>query len=349
MRSVRPLLLSVALLGCGAAEAVEDGGAGAPDSSAASQAGILEHTFPAFDVAPGEELWQYCQSWTLRNEQPLYVNRVTASNDGAWHHSNWLFVPQTSFRGPDGTWLCRERGYDEVAAGLTGGVFFAQSTQATHETQQFPPGVAIRIPPYARVLGGVHLLNPTPEARSTAISFEVETIAEDEVHTTLQPLSFNYNALDIAPRSQSRFTMDCDIGATFREQLGRDPEFAIHYVLPHYHALGNYFRLELVGGERDGEVVFETGAAIGDALGATLDPPLDVRGAQAIRMTCGFDNPSDQTIRYGIGDQEMCVVLAFTDGPLRLVGYSEGSSYVGDEGGIRMNQGTCTSYGVREF
>ena len=338
------------LVGCGGGDdSLADAGP-AESGLPTGRAETLTHSFPTFDVAAGEEQWRNCQSWTLGNAAPLFVNRVTATNGGVWHHSNWLFVRENSFRGDDGTWVCRDRGYDEVAAGLNGGVFFAQSTQALTETQQFPPGVAIRIPPRGRVVGNVHLVNATPEARSTAMTFEVETLDEEDVHTQLAPLSYTYTALDIAPRAISRFTMDCDIATPYQDQLGRAPDFAVYYVLPHYHALGNYFRLELVGGDNDGMVIFETGAAIGDPLGASLDPPVEVRGATAIRMTCGFDNPRDEWVRYGIGDQEMCVVLAFTDAQLKLLGVADTGTALGrGSDGIWMNTGNCRAYGVIDF
>jgi hypothetical protein len=336
------------LLACDSGGDAAPADAGAPDTYVrpTGRAQLLTHTFPPFDVAAPDEQWRNCQSWTLGNDAPLFVNRVTATNEGAWHHSNWMFVRQNLFQGPDGTWPCRDRGYNEVSAGLNGGVFFAQSTQALTETQQFPPGAAIRLPPHTRVLGNVHLLNASSTPMTTAMTFEVETLDEEDVHTRLAPMSYTYTALDIAPRAQSRFVMECDVGTLYQDQLARAPDFRIYYVLPHYHALGNFFRIELVGGENDGGVVYETGAAIGDALGQTLDPPVEVRGATALRITCGFDNPTDAAVRYGIGDQEMCVFLAFTDSPLKFVGTVDTNEPAGQVDGIHMNRGTCESFGV---
>ena len=44
-------------------------------------------------VERGEEVSGECQSWTLNNDEPLFVSKVRQTNDGAWHHSNWFFVP----------------------------------------------------------------------------------------------------------------------------------------------------------------------------------------------------------------------------------------------------------------
>jgi hypothetical protein len=317
-----------------------------PDPGSGS---TLTHTFDGFTVMPGEEISDKCQSWTLGNEEPLYVSRVSESNGGAFHHSNWFAVPPSAFRGEDGTWTCRDRGYDEAVAGLVGGVFFAQSTQALAEVQEFSPGAAVLLPRNSVIVGGLHLLNATPSPIDTAIEFEVETIPEEEVDTVLAAMSFTNNHLDIAPREETRHRMECDLAETYQREFGRDPDFKIYYVLPHYHELGNYFRLELVGGERDGEVIYEVSSAVGDWLGTSFDPPLDVSGATGVRMVCGYDNPRDESVGYGIGDQEMCVFLAYTDSPLRFGAQSMDALDAGDAEGMPTRDSVCQIFSSRRF
>ena len=69
------------------------------------------------------------------------------------------------FDGPDGTWRCDDarlrRGGRRASPAAS---LFAQSTQATHEVQQFPPGVAIVIPAHSRIVAGTHLLNTGDES-----------------------------------------------------------------------------------------------------------------------------------------------------------------------------------------
>jgi len=123
----------------------------------------LAHDFETFTVEPGVEIEGLCQSWTLGNATEIWVNAVELEQDVASHHSNWTFVPSDQFEGPDGIWSCAARGYNQVTAALSGGVIYAQSTQAPREVQKFPAGVAVRIPPYSRIIGDVHLLNTGDE------------------------------------------------------------------------------------------------------------------------------------------------------------------------------------------
>lgn len=123
----------------------------------------MRHDFPENTSAPGEEITGVCRSWTLGNEEELWVNAVELEQDEQSHHSNWMFAPEGNFDGPDGLWPCADRGYDQLTAALAGGVLYAQSTQATHEVQAFGPGTAIRIPPRSRILSSIHILNTTSE------------------------------------------------------------------------------------------------------------------------------------------------------------------------------------------
>lgn len=48
----------------------------------------------------------------------------------------------------------------------------------------------------------------------------------------------------------------------------------------------------------------------GNNAGTPIDPPIDLAalGARGVRVTCGYDNPRPSEVRWGIGDQEMCVI-----------------------------------------
>ena len=96
---------------------------------------LLVHSFGEYALGPLEET-EPCAQWTLHNEQPLYVNTVTLSNDGGYHHSNWLVVPEDSFAGDDGFFDCEDRGFSQLLAAVSGTVLFAQSTQSRYEAQE---------------------------------------------------------------------------------------------------------------------------------------------------------------------------------------------------------------------
>ncbi len=311
-RTAGALLLISLTLACGGTTAEPAGDAGPLPVDGGPRVPFSGmHTFPAIDLAPGDERQGICQSWTLNNDEDLFVHAVIMDADEGWHHSNWAFVPETAFAGPDGTWPCRERSFDEVAAAARGGAaFFAQSTQTMHEEQRFPPGTAYRIPARSRVIGSVHVLNFSEAPRSTAISFRVETLEESAVTTELVPLVMDNRVVEIPARGTAESRMECD----FTRQLGGPLDFSIYYALPHYHGYGTGMRIEVVGGPRDGAVVYETTLGAGDPLGGPIAPPFALMGATAIRVTCLYANEGPETITWGPdAADEMCTVLMYTD------------------------------------
>jgi hypothetical protein len=297
----RCLLVALVLTGCSSA-----------DEEVPILPPSLVHTFGPFELAVGEEVTDRCVSWTVHNPDTIYVNAVEMTAGVGFHHSNWFYVPEDRFDGPDGVWPCEERGFNEAIAAGSGGVLYAQSTQSTHEVQQFPEGAALAVPPGSRVIASVHLLNATAEPLTTQLDLALRGLPEGTAPSVLLAgMSFEYTALALPPKSRSEFSTTCDLSERHESQLHRPVDFDIYWVLPHYHALGAGFRLEAVGDD-GAETIFDTGDTVGHAWGKMLEPRFSMIGYTGVRLTCRYDNPRDETVGWGNGDQEMCVMLAFT-------------------------------------
>lgn len=272
-----------------------------------------EFEFGPYNLAGGEEVTQDCVQISLHNETYVYINSVELTTGPGFHHSNWFWVPQSTFAGEDGTFDCRDRDFNEPVAAIFGGVLFAQSTQAPHEVQKFPDGVVIKIPPYSKIVTQIHLLNPTDEALTVRPKIAVQPIAEADVRTLMAGISFQNQSLRLAPNSQSRFSVTCDLGPKHRELFGRDPDFKIYYALAHYHELATKLTIEALNETGESATIYSTENNVGDVLGGMLDPQFSMSGYTKLRMSCEFTNPRADTVRWGNGNGEMCVFLAFSD------------------------------------
>jgi hypothetical protein len=303
----------------------------------------LSHDFPANSTPPGGEILDLCRSWTLENAEEIWVNAVELDQDESSHHSNWTFVPDTDFDGPDGNWPCDERSYNQLAGALAGGVLYAQSTQAIHEVQKFPNGVAVRIPPYSRIISDVHTLNTTADPVSGHARLTVYGIAEADVTVKLVPFHLTYDGLDIPPQSDARFTGECELEANFQAQAGGPFDLDVYYLLPHTHALGTRMFVHALGGERDGEVLLDVEGFNGEARGRAYDPPVSLLGASGFRFGCEFHNPRDESVGWGFDDQEMCEALGFADATLAFESRVETAEADGEESGIQKFTGPCSS------
>ncbi len=312
-----------------------------------SIAARLTHNFGDFELAPHQEIASQCVVWTLNNDRALYVNQITLANSGAYHHSNWFVVPESLYPGPDGFFRCRDRDFDELSSAVNGTVIFAQSTQSLAETQQLARGAVIMIPPRHKVVAGVHLLNLQNRVHTTNLRMSLGLIHPSDVEVILTPFRLTYYTLDIPPLVQSRFTTDCDLTTPFESVAQRPLDLKLYWVLPHYHELGNHFRVEILGGPRDGELIHSLDTFNAEPNGKALDPPLDLTGATGLRLTCGFSNPRDESVGWGIGDQEMCVMLGLADSDVLMDAYMGGMNNVdGEVDGVVMNHGECTGLGI---
>ncbi|HTE53703.1 MAG TPA: hypothetical protein VK698_22770 [Kofleriaceae bacterium] len=305
----------------------------------------FEHDFESVPVEAGQEITSMCLSWTIGNEEPIFVDSVTMNAGPGWHHSNWFYVPEGTFSVEDGAWECGDE-FDQVTAALAGGVLFAQSTQATDETQRFADGAALELPAHAVVTSQIHLVNAGEEDIDTGVRMTLGAVDEADVNIRLRPLSFDFHQLAIPPGQKSRFETDCDL----EDATGAPIDMSLYYVLPHYHSWAEGMDIQLAGGERDGEQVYQIESTIGEPLGSALTPPLSMTGSRGIRFSCLYDNPSERTIGYGNSrDDEMCIFLAFTDSELSFGGgvLSGDAVLQGEEDGVAVYTGDCIALGLQ--
>ena len=306
----------------------------------------MVHSFGKYTMKSFEET-EPCAQWTLNNDKAIYINTVTLANDGGFHHSNWLVVPETEFPGEDGYFNCGDRGFNELQAAITGTVLIAQSTQSRYETQELPEGVVIKVPPRHKVVAGVHLLNLSSEALDSELRMSLTLTHPRDVATIVAPFRLNYQDLRIPALTQSRFTGECMLADPYQSSTGVALDLKLYHVLPHYHYLGNYFSIEIIGGPRDGEQIYLHTGFNADGNGRTYSPPIDLSGALGLRFTCGYDNWRDKEINYGIGDQEMCTMLGLADMRVMMNGSVDGGTKLDDsQDDILEFSGPCSVFAL---
>jgi hypothetical protein len=339
MRARLAVLLCLTLLVLAACEDTDN----SEPSEETEQNNELLHAFPEMTMEPGSESVD-CIQWSVKNEKSLYVNSVTMANDGGFHHSNWFVVPENTFAGEDGFFDCEERGWSNVTAATRGTVLFAQSTQAFTETQTFPEGVTLKIPPNHKVVGNLHLLNAAPRELDTQIRLKLGLVHPRDVTNIATPFQMVYSDLAIPGKSESMFTAECNLREQYERTTGQSwDELEVYHVLPHYHELGNHFELRKYGGPDDGELIHQITGFDAEANGKSFEEPVSLAGTDGLSFGCGFDNPRDETVGWGIGDQEMCMMLGYTNGKGVFEGnVRSGSEEVGVVDGTVQFSGPCS-------
>lgn len=330
------------------ADDTADSSTGAPPDDPDDDRFWITHAFGPLVMPPWDDDDSRCASWTVDNALPVYAQAVLASNEGGFHHSNWFIVPEDAYPGPDGYWPCADRGYTEIDAATKGTVLFAQSTQSYVEEQALSPGAVLKLPAGSKIVAGLHTLNASPREMESSLWLSLEPLHPADVTGVVSPLSMQYHDLHLPPMTESRVTADCDLATSYAiTSLGDPLWLRLHYILPHYHYLGNYFDVTVVGGELDGQSVFSLDGFNADANGLTFDPPLDLPGASGLRMTCGYDNWTSNEVAWGNGDGEMCVMLALVETDYVLGASVDLGNHVVDVvDGVQMYEGLCIGLAV---
>ncbi len=302
----------------------------------------LSHDFPDETIAAGGESLHNCRSWTLNNTEDLWVTAVELTQHESSHHSNWTYVPDTLYTGPDGIWPCADRSYDQLTAAVAGGVLYAQSTQAVHEVQAFPDGAAVRIPAHSRVISDIHLLNTTTTDVTGHVSMSLYTLPRAQVITPLTPFHITYQALQLPAHQRSRFETTCELATGFEHNTGTPIGMRLFYSLPHTHALGTRVFLEAVGGPLDGQSLLDVMGTPGEARGLAYANPVDLAGITSLHFGCEFENPTADVVHWGFGNQEMCEMLGFIESPVAFEGRVETTSTLGMDGTMPTFSGNCS-------
>ena len=281
---------------------------------------VRSYPFGPYTVQPSEEIADQCVQITLHNDTTLYINTVELTTGAGFHHSNWVFVPESGYTGDDGTFRCADRQFDQALAVVRGGgVLFAQSTQSAHDVQSFPPGAAIEIPAHYKLLSTIHLLNPTDNVLQLHPVIALTPIDPKALTTKLAGMSFENHAIGLPAMMQSRFTVDCDLTDQWNQLYttgqvsAQHPDFHLYYALAHYHTLGTGLTIEAVKPDGTAATIFTTANKVGDSLGSPLDPPFSMAGYTRLRFSCDYYNNTGGTVVWGTGSNEMCVFLSFTD------------------------------------
>jgi hypothetical protein len=307
----------------------------------------ITHDFPDQTIAANSELLAHCRSWTLNNETDLWVTAVELTQHEASHHSNWTYVPDDLYPGPDGIWTCADRGYDQLTAALSGGVLYAQSTQAVHEVQAFPNGAAVRIPAHSRIVSDIHLLNVTSQDVTGHVELSIYTLPRAEVRTPLTPFHITIQDLQIPPHEQSRFETTCELATGFERAAGMPIGMHLYYSLPHTHALGTRVFLQAVGGPLDGQTLLDVRGTPGEARGLAYDTPIDLAGLSGMHFGCEFENPTTDVVHWGFNDQEMCEMLGFIESPVAFEGSVSATTNTGTDGTMPVYSGSCSTIFVQ--
>jgi hypothetical protein len=176
----------------------------------------------------------------------------------------------------------------------------------------------------------------------------LHTLELPQVQVKLTPFRLSYTDILVPPKSTVEHGSSCDFKSFWDNNpiFSREPfSFKLYYALPHYHEWGHTFRLSVTGGKNDGKQLIDLGAFAKDPIGKMFDPPIDLSDAASLDFVCGWENPLEKPIKWGLSKGEMCVMLGFAESKIAIDGHVVKTESVDNTKEVPFSTGACEVLG----
>lgn len=259
-----------------------------------------------FDVSANfeREVFTYRK---LGNTGEMFVSRIETSMRPFSHHfvlytfnssmSPFLIPPANTvrdIRNADGSMNILTM----VAMGYH--VFLGGSMQPQSD-YVFPAGTALRLPANAAIDLNVHYANKTAAKVAGEAYVNLYTVPASQVVHPLSTLNLQNTNLTLPAGQRTTVTKDFTFNA---------PTTVIA-VTSHMHARGEKFQIRIVGGARDGELVYENMDWEHPQM-KTFATPLLLAKGEGLRSIVTYNNTTSKTINFGLtSDDEMNIIFGY--------------------------------------
>ena len=259
---------------------------------------------PRRTLEPGGEI-ETCIAWPFPPAiayHNVYAARLYATP--GLHHSNVISKPIDAARGPSPYPQCNPGASDPFGQlpKVIPDTLFANTTQiAGSESLVFSPGMAFKIDPSSREIAtDIHYLNASADEIVVEVAYDFFTMPDELLEHQVVPFALSIDQFLVPPHAHKDVGTDCAV-------FGGN----VVSLMAHTHQYAEEFTADLVGKDATATNVYDVGALHGESEIRVFDPPLDLSETKSIRYDCSFDNTTNHDIRWGIGENEMCVLFGY--------------------------------------
>ncbi|AKT39205.1 hypothetical protein [Chondromyces crocatus] len=270
---------------------------------------------PPIVVQPGQEI-STCVSWpypTL-NHNVVYAARLYTTP--GLHHSNMIAKPVVPEHGPNPYPRCHPGADDPFGAlpAVIPDVLFANSTQVEEgETLVFPPGTGFVVDTTREVSTSIHYLNTASEPATIEVVYDYFTMPAEKLVRQVSPFAMSVADFSIPP-----FATDV-VGTTCHVFGGE-----LVSLMPHTHKYAARFVTDLVRADGRTERLYEENGFDLESDITVYDDAIPLVDGDQMRFECTFRNTTDHDLRFGLGDNEMCILFGYVHPPEKqFVAFSE--------------------------
>jgi hypothetical protein len=165
---------------------------------------------------------------------------------------------------------------------------FFVGSQSPRIDYQLPEGVALRLPAGSGFDLNSHSVNRTGTTQTGEVYVNLHTVDEDEIEHVADYANFGNYDIALPPNQET----------TLSKTFAFDETRHVIQIWSHSHEHTDWFRIERVGGERDGELIYWSNDWEHPSL-LQLETPLTFEQGDQIRLVTKYTNNTDETIRFG--------------------------------------------------
>jgi len=262
----------------------------------------------SFGVRPNfeRELFVYR---SLGNAADIYVNRIQTSMRALSHHfvlyaidpsmaPGWPCTPAPNvvrdIRNADGSMNLLNM------IPMACHVFVAGSMTQTSD-YVFPTGVALRLPASMSIDMNVHYVN-----RTTA-----EVPGEGYANLYTVPLAQVQKVAHTLNMANTSFSLPAGKETTVEKTFTVSQPTTVFMLTSHMHMLGTRFQIKIVGGSRDGELVYES-TDWQHPPTITFAQPIALQAGQGLKSVITWNNTTNHVVTFGLqSTDEMGIIFGY--------------------------------------
>ena len=245
----------------------------------------------------------------LANAGDIYVNRIQTMMRPLSHHFVLYAIDPTmapgfpctpapnvvrDIRNPDGSMNLLNM------IPMACHVFIAGAMSQTSD-YQFPAGTALRLPASMSIDVNVHYVNRT--------SNEIPGEAYANLYTV--PASSVVNVAHTLNLGNTNISLPAGKTTTLSKTFTMSQLTTIIMLTSHMHALGTRFQIQIVGGARDGELVYDN-TDWEHPQQLTFTQPIVLQKGQGLKSIITWNNTTDHTVTFGLqSTDEMGIVFGY--------------------------------------
>ncbi|AKD54298.1 monooxygenase [Spirosoma radiotolerans] len=258
---------------------------------------------PSFDIQPNFERELFTRRM-VGNTQDIYVNRYeTKMRSGSHHFVAYDFRSKTALpnlndirdlRNPDNSLNIL------TALTMSNHVYLAGS-QAQYQDYVFPEGAALLIPAGTSLDLNSHFVNKTTTVMKGEAQINLYTVDKSKVKQIVQTLDL----------SNTNLTIPANKRVTLTKSFTFNKPRKILTLTSHMHKLGEKFVIKIVGGARNGEVVYtSTDWEHPDIV--TFKTPIELQKGEGLISEITYNNTTGKAVSFGLtSEDEMGIIFGY--------------------------------------